>query len=84
MLSIGAPRILVEDRGPDIPDDPLARSRQPLHRVDPSRSRDAGGTGPGLHIARSLLQGLDATLGLANRQGGGQRLEIKLRAAASR
>ncbi len=74
----GGARILIEDRGPGIPEDQLDRVLEPFYRVDPSRSRDTGGAGLGLHIARSLLQGQGATLNLSNRPGGGLRVDITL------
>ena len=47
-------------------------------RLETSRSRDTGGSGLGLHIARDLLQRQNATLTLSNRAGGGLRVEIQL------
>ena len=84
VLSMGGPRILVEDRGRGIPEDQLQRVMEPFYRVDPSRSRSTGGSGLGLHIARTLLQGQGATLQLSNRPGGGLRAEIRLQAVAPR
>lgn len=78
VMSIGGPRILVEDRGSGIPEAQLQRVLEPFYRLDPSRSRDTGGSGLGLHIARTLLQGQGATLQLSNRPGGGLRAEIRL------
>ena len=62
----------------------LQRVLEPFYRLDPSRSRDTGGSGLGLHIARTLLQGQGATLQLSNRPGGGLRAEIRLQAAPPR
>jgi signal transduction histidine kinase len=84
VLSLGGARILVEDRGPGIPDELLDQVMQPFQRVDPSRNRDTGGTGLGLHIARSLLQSQGAELGLSNRPEGGLRVEIRLRPAPAK
>jgi signal transduction histidine kinase len=84
VLSLGGARILVEDRGPGIPEELLEQVMQPFQRVDPSRNRDTGGTGLGLHIARSLLQSQGAELGLSNRPEGGLRVEIRLRAAPAK
>lgn len=84
VMSIGGPRIRVEDRGSGIPEDQLQRVLEPFYRLDPSRSRDTGGSGLGLHIARTLLQGQGATLQLSNRPGGGLRAEIRLQAAPPR
>ena len=84
VLALGGARILVEDRGPGIPADQLQQVLEPFHRVEASRSRDTGGSGLGLHIARSLLASQGATLELAPRPGGGLRAEIRFPSAPSR
>jgi signal transduction histidine kinase len=84
VLSLGGPRILIDDRGPGIPDAQLQRVLEPFYRLDPSRNRETGGSGLGLHIARSLLHGQGATLSLSNRPTGGLRVEIRLQAAPAR
>jgi signal transduction histidine kinase len=71
-------QIVVEDRGPGIPESQLDAVFQPFHRVDASRSRDTGGTGLGLYIARDLVQRQGGTVTLANREGGGLRATIAL------
>ena len=52
----GAVRISVSDSGPGIPPDDLSRVFERFYRVDPARSRDDGGTGIGLAIARSIVE----------------------------
>lgn len=84
VLAMGGPRILVEDRGMGIPDAQLQRVLEPFYRLDPSRSRETGGSGLGLHISRALLQGQGATLELSNRSTGGLRAEIRLQPAPAR
>jgi protein-histidine pros-kinase len=84
VLADPLPTIRIDDRGPGIPDDQLQRVLEPFYRLDPSRNRDSGGAGLGLHIASSLLRGQHATLSLANRPGGGLRAEVRLRAPDSR
>lgn len=79
----GVPCIAVDDHGPGIPEAELQRMLEPFARLDPSRSRQTGGAGLGLHIARTLLQAQGATLTLANRAGGGLRAEVRLGAARS-
>lgn len=78
VIALDGVRILVEDQGPGIPDDQLERVMQPFQRLDPSRSRDTGGAGLGLHITRSLLAAQGGTLSLANRPTGGLRAEVRL------
>jgi signal transduction histidine kinase len=72
----GQVTILVQDRGPGIPDDQLEAVFQPFFRLEASRNRDSGGTGLGLAIARQLASAMNATLSLHNRAGGG--LEARL------
>jgi signal transduction histidine kinase len=46
--------IIVEDDGPGVPAEALARLGLPFQRFDPSRSRETGGAGLGLAIVRAL------------------------------
>lgn len=77
----GGPVIHVDDRGPGVPEAMLGRITDPFVRLDPSRSRDSGGSGLGLHIALTLVQAQGGSLGLANRQGGGLRATVRLQPA---
>jgi signal transduction histidine kinase len=72
----------IDDAGPGIPHDQLEAVFQPFYRLDSSRSRETGGTGLGLYIARDLLQRQRGTLTLANRREGGLRARIFLPRAA--
>lgn len=69
-------RITVRDEGPGLPPDELQRVFEPFYRVDASRSRDTGGTGLGLTIARSIAEMHGGNLSLRNRPLGG--LEARL------
>lgn len=64
-------RLCVEDTGPGIAEADLARVIEPYVRLEASRSRETGGVGLGLSIARdaALLHG--GRLVLANRADGG-------------
>ncbi|CAN7414423.1 HAMP domain-containing sensor histidine kinase [Acidovorax sp. LjRoot194] len=75
-LSAQQIRIVVEDRGPGIPQEHLQTVFEPFFRVDPSRSRGTGGTGLGLFIARELALRQSAQISLASREGGGLRAEV--------
>ncbi|QCP14851.1 ATP-binding protein [Pseudoduganella umbonata] len=67
----GAARIRIRDEGPGIPQDQLGRVFEPFYRVETSRSRESGGTGLGLTIARNIAEQHGATLSLANGDAGG-------------
>jgi signal transduction histidine kinase len=55
---------------------------EPFYRIETSRSRESGGTGLGLTIARNIAEQHGASLLLANHQGGG--LEVSLSMPAQR
>lgn len=64
-------RLTVRDHGPGVPDEQIARLFEPFYRLDPSRSRDSGGSGLGLTIARRMAERAGARLTLTNAEGGG-------------
>ena len=70
--------IAIDDSGPGIPEDELAKVVQPFYRVEGSRSRETGGIGLGLAIALSVVEAHGGTLRLANRPEGGLRACIAL------
>jgi len=70
--------LLVLDRGPGIPAAELDAVCEPFYRVEASRNRETGGTGLGLAIAKQLASALGGQLILANRQGGGLSVELRL------
>lgn len=59
--------IEVEDDGPGIPPSELERVFEPFHRGEPSRSRETGGVGLGLPIARNIFRAHGGDVVLANR-----------------
>jgi signal transduction histidine kinase len=63
--------IRIRDRGPGIPAGELERVFEPFHRLEGSRSRDTGGSGLGLSIARQIAQVHGGTLKLRNLAEGG-------------
>lgn len=63
--------VSIRDRGPGLPEDHLEAVFEPFRRVESSRSRNTGGSGLGLTIARTLAETNGATLVLRNRAGGG-------------
>lgn len=64
-------QIVVSDEGPGIPDDRLAQVFEPFVRLEPSRSRETGGVGLGLSIARDIARAHGGDLVLRNRASGG-------------
>jgi len=73
-----AVEIVVDDDGPGIPADALARVFEPFYRVEDSRSRETGGVGLGLAIARSIVEAHGGALTLMNRPEGGLRATVSL------
>jgi len=61
----------VADRGPGVPDALKEEMFRPFMRGDPSRSRETGGSGLGLGVARSILRAHGGDVVLLDRPGGG-------------
>ncbi|MDL2357075.1 MAG: ATP-binding protein [Pseudomonadota bacterium] len=72
----GAARIRIRDAGPGIAPAEQARVFEPFYRIEGSRSRESGGTGLGLTIARNIAEQHGGTIALANHPDGG--LEVTL------
>ncbi|MFC0251508.1 ATP-binding protein [Massilia consociata] len=72
----GAARVRIRDKGPGIPAGELGRVFDPFYRVESSRSRESGGTGLGLTIARNIAEQHGGSIALANHPEGG--LEVTL------
>ena len=60
----------IADRGPGLPDSELERVFQPFYRVEPSRSRETGGIGLGLAVARSIARAHGGDISLARGEEG--------------
>ena len=72
----GAARIRIRDNGPGIAPAELTRVFEPFYRVETSRSRESGGTGLGLTIARNIAEQHGGSIALANHPEGG--LEVTM------
>jgi signal transduction histidine kinase len=70
--------VTIDDDGPGIPDDRLEDVFKPFRRLEQSRSRETGGTGLGMTVARSIVRAHGGDIGLTNRSTGGLRVEIQL------
>ena len=67
----GRAMVLVEDDGPGLPEDELEAVFEPFHRAERSRSRETGGAGLGLTVARQAARAHGGDVTLANRSEGG-------------
>ncbi|WP_231848871.1 ATP-binding protein [Paramagnetospirillum magneticum] len=71
-------RITIDDQGPGIPAEAHERVFAPFVRLEASRSRDTGGTGLGLAVARAAIRAHGGDIALADRPGGGLRVTVTL------
>ena len=63
--------IRIRDGGAGLPEEELEKVFTPFYRLENSRSRESGGTGLGLTIARNICEQHGGTLTLANHPQGG-------------
>jgi heavy metal sensor kinase len=82
ILSASSPtelvQLAIEDEGPGIPEDKTSRVFDRFYRVDEGRTRDAGGAGLGLAIAKWAVEAHDGTISLTPRQPNGSIFSIRL------
>jgi two-component system, OmpR family, sensor histidine kinase CpxA len=74
--------IVVEDAGPGVPAEALARLGEPFFRPESARARETGGVGLGLSIVRAGVEACAGTVTFANRDPHGLRVTLRLAAAA--
>jgi two-component system OmpR family sensor kinase len=70
--------VTVRDAGPGIPGDERDRVFERFYRLDPSRSRRTGGSGLGLAISREIVQLFKGTIRVAETDGPGTTVEVRL------
>lgn len=70
--------ILIDDDGPGIPGDQVEAAFAPFTRLETSRSKDTGGFGLGLTIARQIIDGHGGAISLSNRPESGLRVTVSL------
>jgi len=71
-------RLSVADRGPGLKRDDLRHVFDRFWRGDNSMTRETGGSGLGLSIARGLARGMGGDLVAENREGGGAVFTVEL------
>lgn len=74
----GSAVVEIEDDGPGIPDEDAEKVFEPFYRREGSRSRQTGGAGLGLAVARSIVRGHGGDVALLNRPGGGLTVRVQL------
>jgi len=79
----GSVEISVTDTGVGIPAEHLPRLFERFYRVDPARSREDGGTGIGLAIARSVVEAHGGHIRAASIPGKGSVFSFELPVAAT-
>jgi len=72
--------LVVQDQGVGIPEDSIPHVFERFYRVDVARSRDPGGAGLGLSIARWIAEQHRATIELTSEAGSGTTVRVRFRA----
>jgi signal transduction histidine kinase len=70
--------IVVHDNGPGMPVDEARRVFERFYRVDPARSRTAGGSGLGLSIVAAIVAAHGGTVFAASSPGQGMTVTVRL------
>ena len=68
--------VTVDDHGNGLPDELLEKIFMPFYRYDTSRSRQTGGTGLGLTIAKAIIEYNLGNIYLTNLEQGGLRVQL--------
>jgi signal transduction histidine kinase len=70
--------VTIDDDGPGIPEDEREKVFDPFYRIDASRSRETGGTGLGLTLARTVVRAHGGDIALQDGDAGGLRVAVSL------
>ncbi len=71
-------RVNVRDQGPGIPEDFRDRIFEKFSQADSSTTREKGGTGLGLHIARRFVEHMQGRIGYESEAGRGSTFWVEL------
>ena len=74
-------RVNVRDQGPGIPEEFRTRIFEKFSQADSSTTRQKGGTGLGLHIARRFIEHMHGRIGFESEPGAGSTFWVELPAA---
>jgi signal transduction histidine kinase len=77
-LENGALIVSITDVGPGIPPDKVELAFRPFGRIETSRSRETGGVGLGMPIARDIIRAHGGEISLQNRPEGGLEVLVGL------
>ena len=77
----GIAQVSIADQGPGIPEKELETVFNPFTRLESSRSRETGGIGLGLPIARAIFRAHGGDVTLSNRSAGGLNARVTMPAA---
>jgi two-component system, OmpR family, phosphate regulon sensor histidine kinase PhoR len=75
----GSVRLIIEDDGPGIAAGHHERVFERFYRVDGGRTRESGGTGLGLSIVKHLVEAMDGSVHVEDRDPHGARFVVNLR-----
>lgn len=75
--------IKIKDTGIGIPDEDIDKVFERFYRVDEARSRDKGGSGLGLSIAKEIIEKHKGTITIDSKLGEGTLVQITLTAATN-
>jgi signal transduction histidine kinase len=78
----GCIRINVRDEGPGIPENFRTHIFEKFSQADSSTTREKGGTGLGLHIARQFVEHMQGRIGYESEVGRGSTFWIELPVSA--